>query len=93
MLFTVTSREERYKSKNFIDTTIYRGSDAITGWAFAGLVAFGFSLSAIAVVAIPLAGAWAITGFVMGKKYKRNVNDENPKKPYPVAQVVVNLNK
>lgn len=93
MLFTVTKREERYKSKNFIDTTIYRGSDAITGWAFAGLVSFGFSLSAIAVVAIPLAGAWAITGFVMGKKYKRVINDENPIKSYPVTPVVVNLNK
>ncbi|MCZ6900482.1 MAG: MFS transporter, partial [Bacteroidetes bacterium] len=71
MLFTVTPREDRYKSKNFIDTAIYRGSDALTGWAFAGLVSLGFSLSTIAVVAIPLAGAWALTGFIMGKRYNR----------------------
>ena len=93
MLFTVTPREDRYKSKNFIDTAIYRGSDALTGWAFAGLVSLGFSLSTIAVVAIPLAGAWALTGFIMGKRYNRIQNDENSQKSYPVSSVIVNLNK
>lgn len=37
ILFTVVSRERKYKSKNFIDTAVYRGGDAASGWAFAGL--------------------------------------------------------
>lgn len=71
MLFTVTSREERYKAKNFIDTAVYRGGDALTGWAFAGLQSLGLGLSAIAFIAVPVAGLWMITGFTLGKKQHR----------------------
>jgi len=68
ILFTVANREDRYKAKNFIDTTVYRGSDAVTGWVFAGLLSAGFSLSAIALIAVPVAGMWMITGYTLGKK-------------------------
>jgi ATP:ADP antiporter, AAA family len=37
ILFTVTSREEKYKAKNIIDSVVYRGGDALSGWAFSGL--------------------------------------------------------
>ncbi|MBT3821791.1 MAG: MFS transporter, partial [Nitrospinaceae bacterium] len=30
VLFTVVGREEKYKSKNFIDTVVYRGGDAVS---------------------------------------------------------------
>ena len=30
-LFTIVPREERYKAKNFIDTVVYRGGDALAG--------------------------------------------------------------
>src|SRR5258708_35395155 len=33
-LFTVVPRSERYKAKNFIDTVVYRGGDALSGWLF-----------------------------------------------------------
>ena len=32
MLFTVVPVEAKYKAKNFIDTVVYRGSDALSGW-------------------------------------------------------------
>ena len=68
MVFTVISRGEKYKSKNFIDTVVYRGGDALSGWAFAGLAALGMGLSAIAFVAIPLAAGWLMTGLLLGRK-------------------------
>ena len=37
MLFTVVDRETKYKSKNFIDTAVYRGSDVTASWIFKGL--------------------------------------------------------
>ena len=46
MLYTVVSREEKYKAKNFIDTAVYRGGDALTGWlCCAALVSLGLQLS------------------------------------------------
>jgi AAA family ATP:ADP antiporter len=68
MLFTVIGREEKYKSKNFIDTVVYRGGDAVSGWVFAALTALGFGLSAIAYLAVPVAAVWLVTGLALGKK-------------------------
>ena len=41
MLYVVLGREEKYKAKNFIDTVVYRGGDALSAWAYAGLRALG----------------------------------------------------
>ena len=68
MLFTVVSREEKYKAKNFIDTVVYRGGDAVSGWAFAGLSGLGLGLSAMALIAVPIAAAWLVTGLLLGRK-------------------------
>ncbi len=68
MLYTVVSREEKYKAKNFIDTVVYRGGDAMSGWVFAGLRGAGLGLSAISFVAVPIAVGWLVTGWGLGKK-------------------------
>ena len=68
ILYTVVSREQKYKSKNFIDTVVYRGGDAVSGWLYAGLAAVGMGLSAIALVAVPVALAWLYTGVALGRK-------------------------
>lgn len=68
MLFTVVGREEKYKSKNFIDTVVYRGGDAVGGWVYTGLSSIGFGLSAIAFLAVPVAGLWLVTGLALGRK-------------------------
>ncbi|MFP6888394.1 MAG: MFS transporter [Nitrospinota bacterium] len=68
VLFTVVSREDKYKSKNFIDTAVYRGGDAVSGWAFAGLSALGLGLPVIAALCVPLAALWARVALGLGKK-------------------------
>ena len=67
MLFTVLTREEKYKAKNIIDTVIYRGGDAVSGWLFAGLMALGAGLSGIAFIGAILALLWAVNGWWLGK--------------------------
>jgi AAA family ATP:ADP antiporter len=68
ILFTVVPKEDKYKSKNFIDTVVYRGGDAASGWAFAGLAGMGLSLSSIAFIAVPISAIWMLTGLILGKK-------------------------
>lgn len=77
ILFTVVAREEKYKSKNFIDTVVYRGGDAVSGWVFTGLTGAGLGLSGIALVAAPLALVWLYTGVALGRKQEtlRGVTD------------------
>jgi AAA family ATP:ADP antiporter len=68
MLFTVVPREEKYKAKNAIDTVVYRGGDAVSGWAYAGLTALGLGLTGIALVALPLAAVWIATALYLGRR-------------------------
>jgi len=67
VLFTLVSREERYKSKAFIDAAVYRGGDLLSGWAYAGLAALGLAAGAIALVAAPLAALWVVLGLQLGR--------------------------
>lgn len=67
ILFTVLSREEKYKSKNFIDTVVFRGGDAISGWLFEGLRMVGLGFSGVAFAAVPIAMVWAGTGWMLGR--------------------------
>lgn len=68
MLYVVLSKEEKYKAKNFIDTAIYRGGDMASAWVYSGLSAgLGFSLSTIAMIAVPVSGIWAVIAFKLGK--------------------------
>jgi len=71
VLYVVLRREEKYKAKNFIDTVIYRGGDAVSAWAYAGLGALGLGLTAIAFVALPLAGIWAGVALYLGRQHQR----------------------
>jgi AAA family ATP:ADP antiporter len=66
VLFTVVDVETKYKAKNFIDTVVYRGGDAISSWLYTGLTALGLSLSAIAFVAVPIAAIWGMIGYALG---------------------------
>jgi AAA family ATP:ADP antiporter len=52
LLFTVVTREEKYKAKNLVDVVIYRGSDALSGWIFDSLQALGLKLGAIALCSL-----------------------------------------
>ena len=67
VLYTVLDAERKYKAKNVIDTLVYRGGDAVSGWAYAGLSAIGLGLPAIALAAVPLAGVWLATGLRLGR--------------------------
>lgn len=68
MLYVVLGREEKYKAKNVIDTVVYRGGDVASAWLYTGLRGLGLGLSAIAWLAVPLAGLWAWTAYRLGRR-------------------------
>ncbi len=67
VLFTVIPREDRYKTKSFIDTVIYRSGDQVGAWSYALLSGLGLSLTGIALAAVPLSAAWLLNGFWLGR--------------------------
>lgn len=66
VLFTVVSRTEKYESKAFIDTVVFRGSDV----AAANVVdALGrFTANAAAMAILPLVGVWLALGAWLGRE-------------------------
>ena len=49
VLYTTVERNARYKAKNFIDTVVYRGGDALAGWLFTLLKFLGLGIGGIAL--------------------------------------------
>ena len=80
MLYVVLGREEKYKAKNFIDTVVYRGGDAISAWVYDGMKLLGLSISQIALIAAPLSAIWALVAFQLGKQREqiaKNTGERN----------------
>ena len=72
-LYVVLSRAEKYKAKNFIDTSVYRAGDAISAWLSGGLRAAGFSVGHIAFMAIPLALLWLAVSLWLGRQHDQKL--------------------
>jgi AAA family ATP:ADP antiporter len=67
MLYTVVPDVQKYKAKNFIDTVVYRGSDALAGWVKRGLDALAEQPSLALVIGAVIALVWAATGGLLGR--------------------------
>jgi AAA family ATP:ADP antiporter len=65
VIFTVIPREDRYKTKGFIDTFVYRLGDQVGAWSFAP---FGQGSRWASVVAIGVGALWLLTGFWLGRR-------------------------
>jgi ATP:ADP antiporter, AAA family len=70
-LFTVLSREDKYKAKNFIDTFVYRIGDQIGAWATPLMTRLGLGLAGIAMVAAPVCAVWLVVSLWLGKRQAR----------------------
>ncbi len=68
VLYTVVSREDKYKAKSFIDTFVYRLGDQIGAWADPVLASLGLGMAGVALVAAPLAGLWLLVGLWLGRR-------------------------
>jgi ATP:ADP antiporter, AAA family len=69
VLFTVVTPEERFKGKNFIDTFVYRGNDALVAWGIGALHAAGAGIATIAAMGVVVAAGWAANGYTLGRKH------------------------
>jgi ATP:ADP antiporter, AAA family len=72
MLFSTVDNETRYKVKNLIDVTIYRGGDALSSQVQEALGNAGWTPAFIATLGAVLAGVWALVGVFLGRAYNRD---------------------
>jgi AAA family ATP:ADP antiporter len=69
-LFTVLSREEKYKAKSLIDTFVYRTGD-VAGAGMERLLNASFGIAGVAKLALPLSAIWAGLGLWLAHRQNR----------------------
>jgi AAA family ATP:ADP antiporter len=77
-LFTVLSREDKYKAKNLIDTLVYRGGDQFGAWSREVMRRLGLGLAGISFVAVPIAGIWLLVTLWLGHRQARMARASEP---------------
>ena len=80
MLFLPTTREQKYKGKQVIDSFFSRLGDALQGGlVLLGTVVLGLSTTGFAVVNLGVVAMWLVIAFIIGREYKRLVaTDSTP---------------
>ncbi len=74
IMYTLAMPDEKYKVQNFIDTVVFRGGDATSGWLYSGLGGgLGFAAGATGAVAIPLVIAWVWIARQLGVDHRRRI--------------------
>lgn len=68
ILFTVVTREQKYKSKSFLDTAVLRGADMASSWGYHGMRGLGLDFAAIAAVTVPIAALWMALTLAIGRR-------------------------
>ena len=88
-LFTVVSREDKYKSKAFIDTFVYRVGDVVGSQVEGLLRGLAMGLTALVAVTVPLAIVWGVLGVWLGRAQQQRVGDGSSPKPAPRREEAV----
>ncbi|HET6629844.1 MAG TPA: MFS transporter [Woeseiaceae bacterium] len=71
MLYSVVSREAKYKAKNFVETAVWRASDLIAVWSVRLLSGAGMAITGVALLCVPIAAVWGLLVFWIGREYRR----------------------
>lgn len=82
VLWTVVSREEKYKAKNVIETLVYRGGDAASGWLSVGLTALGAGFGLVALVIVPFAGLWGWLCLWLARRQEQRADSKKVEGPF-----------
>jgi ATP:ADP antiporter, AAA family len=74
VLFTVVSKEDKYKSKAFTDTVVFRGSDVLSSSLTKQLSNSRLDLQSLAVVLMPVTVLWCWYAIVTGRMYQKKLS-------------------
>lgn len=86
MLWLPTSREEKYKGKQTVDTFIVRIGDLLSaGIVFAGINFLKLKSDGFAMVNLVIVAVWIFIGFMLVKQYRKLMGQEKASGQAPVV--------
>jgi AAA family ATP:ADP antiporter len=69
VLYTVLPRADKYKSKNFNDTFVYRIGDQIGAWSYTLVGALGLGFAGLSTTMVPFSAFWLALAVWLGVRY------------------------
>jgi AAA family ATP:ADP antiporter len=78
LLFTVVSRDDKYRAKNVIDTLVLRFGDFSAAWLRTGLVAISAGAALLTAAIVPLTLGWLALALVLGGGFRRRATANEP---------------
>ena len=69
VLYTVLPRADKYKSKNFNDTFVYRVGDQIGAWSYTLVGALGLGFAGLSMTMVPFSALWFGLAVWLGVRY------------------------
>jgi len=76
VMYTLAKPDEKYKVQSFVDTVVYRGGDALSGWIYAAIGA-GFASPLMPSIAVPLVLVWLWNARKLGGLYETKAAQES----------------
>ncbi|WP_028630929.1 NTP/NDP exchange transporter [Metapseudomonas resinovorans] len=83
MLFVPLGAQQKYRAKNFIDTVVYRGGDALSAWLNTLLIGIGLAAATVALVGAGVAVAWSVLGWRLGVRHEHTESSASPQEAKP----------
>ncbi|WP_044870298.1 MFS transporter [Pseudomonas sp. LFM046] len=83
MLFVPLGAQQKYRAKNFIDTVVYRGGDALSAWINTLLGSLGLTAALVAMVGAGVALAWSALGWRLGLRHDHTEASATPQEVEP----------
>jgi len=77
-LWTVVSREEKFKAKNIIDGSVFRAADALNAQVF-NLMHALMSIPVLSIVTAAIAGGWLTLSLGLGRSQERKAKEQAAK--------------
>jgi AAA family ATP:ADP antiporter len=74
-LYTVVSRTDKYKAKNFNDTFVYRVGDQLGAWSYTAMAWMGLGLSGLAITMLPISAVWFFLALWLGKQRQKQLTE------------------
>ena len=87
VLFTVVSREDKYKAKSVVDTVVYRLGDQVGSWSYA--LVGGLGMAGVSLVGLGVAVVWTANAVWLGRRAERLASEraEVPASPRSRGEV------
>jgi AAA family ATP:ADP antiporter len=70
VLYTILSRTNKYKAKNFNDTFVYRVGDQIGAWSYTLISWLGLGIAGLSFIMVPFSAVWLVLALWLGARYR-----------------------